>query len=76
MNKTLIFLCLWGLWFLHQNLDETSRANYEQNMQDAMDLMHKLQTGLDVNVKFTGFEVFFFFSFSWMSVMWEGMMKE
>ena len=61
MNKTLIFLCLWGLWFLCQNLDETSRANYEQNMQDAMDLMHKLQTGLDVNVKFTGFEVFFCF---------------
>ena len=61
MNKTLIFLCLCGLWFLRQNLDETSRANYEQNMQDAMDLMHKLQTGLDVNVKFTGFEVFFCF---------------
>ncbi|KAK7088863.1 hypothetical protein V1264_024945 [Littorina saxatilis] len=37
-----------------KNLDETHRANYEQNMQDAMDMMHKLQTGLDVNVKFTG----------------------
>ncbi|XP_025088255.1 ubiquitin carboxyl-terminal hydrolase MINDY-1-like isoform X2 [Pomacea canaliculata] len=37
-----------------QNLPETERANYEQNMQDAMAVMHKLQTGLDVNVKFTG----------------------
>ncbi|KAI8781181.1 protein FAM63A isoform X2 [Biomphalaria glabrata] len=37
-----------------QNLSQTSQANYEQNMQDAMSVMHKLQTGLDVNVKFTG----------------------
>ncbi|KAK7491444.1 hypothetical protein BaRGS_00017273 [Batillaria attramentaria] len=37
-----------------QNLSETARANYEQNMQDAMAVMHKLQTGLDVNVRFTG----------------------
>ena len=31
-----------------------SRLNFEQNMQDAMAVMHKLQTGLDVNVRFTG----------------------
>ncbi|CAG5128275.1 unnamed protein product, partial [Candidula unifasciata] len=37
-----------------QNLTETTQANYEQNMQDAMSVMYKLQTGLDVNVKFTG----------------------
>ncbi|BFZ15787.1 hypothetical protein BsWGS_18826 [Bradybaena similaris] len=37
-----------------QNLSETTQANYEQNMQDAMSVMYKLQTGLDVNVKFTG----------------------
>ncbi|XP_005110657.1 ubiquitin carboxyl-terminal hydrolase MINDY-1 [Aplysia californica] len=37
-----------------QDLSETTRANYEQNMQDAMGVMYKLQTGLDVNVKFTG----------------------
>ncbi|XP_076450790.1 ubiquitin carboxyl-terminal hydrolase MINDY-1-like [Babylonia areolata] len=37
-----------------KNLDEAHRVNYEQNMQDAMNLMYKLQTGLDVNVKFTG----------------------
>lgn len=37
-----------------QNLSENARANYEQNMQDAMAVMHKLQTGLDVNVRFTG----------------------
>jgi len=28
--------------------------NYQQNMQDAIDIMYKLQTGIDVNVKFTG----------------------
>ncbi|XP_059164547.1 ubiquitin carboxyl-terminal hydrolase MINDY-1-like isoform X2 [Physella acuta] len=37
-----------------QNLSEISQANYEQNMQDAMGVMYKLQTGLDVNVKFSG----------------------
>ncbi|WAR01930.1 MINY1-like protein [Mya arenaria] len=31
-----------------------SRLNFEQNMGDAMEVMYKLQTGLDVNVKFTG----------------------
>ncbi|XP_060587942.1 ubiquitin carboxyl-terminal hydrolase MINDY-1-like [Ruditapes philippinarum] len=31
-----------------------SRLNFEQNMGDAMAVMYKLQTGLDVNVKFTG----------------------
>lgn len=29
-----------------------------QNMSDAMAVLHKLQTGLDVNVKFTGVRVF------------------
>ncbi|GAA6065038.1 ubiquitin carboxyl-terminal hydrolase MINDY-2 isoform X1, partial [Tachysurus ichikawai] len=28
------------------------------NMSDAMAVLHKLQTGLDVNVKFTGVRVF------------------
>ena len=28
------------------------RANYEQNIQDAMAVFPNLQTGLDVNVKF------------------------
>lgn len=37
-----------------QNLSAITKANYEQNMQDAMGVMDKLQTGLDVNVKFTG----------------------
>ncbi|XP_046380200.2 ubiquitin carboxyl-terminal hydrolase MINDY-1-like [Haliotis rufescens] len=37
-----------------ENLSESVRANYEQNMQDAMSVMYKLQTGLDVNVKFSG----------------------
>lgn len=31
---------------------------FRQNMSDAMAILHKLQTGLDVNVKFTGVRVF------------------
>lgn len=34
------------------------RLNYEQNMHDAMAVLPKLQTGLDVNVKFTGVREF------------------
>lgn len=33
-------------------LSDGERANYEQNVQDAMSIFPKLQTGLDVNVKF------------------------
>uniref|UniRef100_A0A8C6NW31 Ubiquitin carboxyl-terminal hydrolase n=1 Tax=Nothobranchius furzeri TaxID=105023 RepID=A0A8C6NW31_NOTFU len=40
------------------NISEAQRLNYEQNMSDAMAVLHKLQTGLDVNVKFTGVRVF------------------
>ena len=32
------------------------RANYEQNIQDAMAVFPNLQTGLDVNVKFNRYE--------------------
>nr|XP_020640445.1 ubiquitin carboxyl-terminal hydrolase MINDY-2 isoform X3 [Pogona vitticeps] len=41
-----------------KEISETQRLNYEQNMSDAMAILHKLQTGLDVNVKFTGVRVF------------------
>ncbi|XP_013403326.1 ubiquitin carboxyl-terminal hydrolase MINDY-1 [Lingula anatina] len=37
-----------------KNISESAQLNYEQNMHDAMSVFHKLQTGLDVNVKFTG----------------------
>lgn len=37
-----------------KNLSGEERVNYEQNMMDAMAVLPKLQTGLDVNVKFTG----------------------
>eukprot|EP00794_Sanderia_malayensis_P016646 gene16646-18336_t len=37
-----------------QNADEQFLLNYQQNMHDAISIMHKLQTGIDVNVKFTG----------------------
>ena len=39
---------------LPQRLSEGAQLNYEQNMHDAIAIMNKLQTGLDVNVKFTG----------------------
>uniref|UniRef100_A0A8C5MI35 Ubiquitin carboxyl-terminal hydrolase n=1 Tax=Leptobrachium leishanense TaxID=445787 RepID=A0A8C5MI35_9ANUR len=41
-----------------KEISEIQRLNYEQNMSDAMAILHKLQTGLDVNVKFTGVSVF------------------
>lgn len=41
-----------------KEISEIQRVNYEQNMSDAMAILHKLQTGLDVNVRFTGVRVF------------------
>ena len=41
-----------------QDLANGERANYEQNVQDAMAVFPKLQTGLDVNVKFNRYEVY------------------
>ena len=41
-----------------KNLSGEERVNYEQNMMDAMAVLPKLQTGLDVNVKFTGVKDF------------------
>ncbi|XP_007956618.1 ubiquitin carboxyl-terminal hydrolase MINDY-2 [Orycteropus afer afer] len=41
-----------------KEISEIQRLNYEQNMSDAMAILHKLQTGLDVNVKFTGVRIF------------------
>lgn len=43
-----------------KRLSEGARLNYEQNMHDAIAIMNKLQTGLDVNVKFTGVSDFEF----------------
>ena len=34
-------------------LSDGERANYEQNVQDAVSIFPRLQTGLDVNVKFS-----------------------
>lgn len=36
-----------------KNLSNGAQLNYEQNMMDAMAILPKLQTGLDVNVRFT-----------------------
>lgn len=35
------------------NMSEGAQLNYEQNMMDAISVLPKLQTGLDVNVRFT-----------------------
>ncbi|XP_042907927.1 ubiquitin carboxyl-terminal hydrolase MINDY-1 isoform X4 [Parasteatoda tepidariorum] len=40
------------------NIPEGTQLNFEQNMHDAMAVLPKLQTGLDVNVKFTGISDF------------------
>ena len=37
-----------------ENMAEGAQRNYEQNVQDTLSILPKLQTGLDVNVKFTG----------------------
>lgn len=37
---------------------EEERLNYEQNVHDGIAIFHKLQTGLDVNVKFSGVKDF------------------
>jgi hypothetical protein len=34
---------------------EGAQRNYEQNVQDTLSILPKLKTGLDVNVKFTGY---------------------
>ena len=41
-----------------QNVTEVVQLNYEQNMHDAIAVFHKLQTGLDVNVRFNGYVLF------------------
>jgi hypothetical protein len=45
-----------------EDLSDGDRANYEQNIQDAMATFHKLQTGLDVNVRYDSVKGFEFTS--------------
>lgn len=61
-NQLMDFLCDCILSAVPQNIVDEERANYEQNFQDAMSVLPKLATGLDVNVKFNGwvFVVVFF----------------
>lgn len=40
------------------NLSDEDRANYEHNVQDALAVLEKLKTGLDVNLKFDGVDKF------------------
>ncbi len=39
------------------DLAESRHLEYEQNVQDAIAILPKLQTGLDVNVRFTGVSI-------------------
>lgn len=41
-----------------KDIPENAQLNYEQNMHDAIAILPKLQTGLDVNVRFTGVKDF------------------
>ncbi|XP_069693288.1 ubiquitin carboxyl-terminal hydrolase MINDY-2-like isoform X2 [Periplaneta americana] len=41
-----------------KNLTGLSQLNYEQNMHDAIAVLPRLHTGLDVNIKFTGVQHF------------------
>ena len=41
-------------------MPEGTQKNFEQNMQDALSVLPKLKTGLDVNVKFTGYSFYDF----------------
>lgn len=45
---------------LPSNLSSADRLNLEQNVSDAMTILPKLQTGLDVNVQFVGVSSFEF----------------
>jgi len=40
-------------------MEKGEQANYEQNVNDAITVFHKLQTGLDVNVRFTGYVLYY-----------------
>lgn len=41
-----------------KDIPESAQLNYEQNMHDAIAILPKLQTGLDVNIRFTGVKDF------------------
>jgi len=45
---------------LPSNLTEAAQLNFEQNMMDAIAILPKLQTGLDVNVRFSSISDFEF----------------
>ena len=36
------------------DIGDSRRLDYEQNVQDAIAILPQLQTGIDVNVRFTG----------------------
>ena len=47
------------------DIGDSRRLDYEQNVQDAIAILPQLQTGIDVNVRFTGvsFTCFALFSY-------------
>jgi hypothetical protein len=53
-HKKCFFLKCFLFVFIYQKLSDEDRVNYEQNVQDALIVLDKLKTGLDVNLKFDG----------------------
>ena len=58
-SKYLAKISYTFIYLSFQNANEAVILNYQQNMHDAISIMYKLQTGIDVNVKFTGYEKLF-----------------
>ncbi|XP_071956169.1 ubiquitin carboxyl-terminal hydrolase MINDY-2-like isoform X3 [Antedon mediterranea] len=57
-NQLMEYLGSCILEYVPKDASNDMQRNYEQNMNDAMAILPKLQTGLDVNVKFTGVQHF------------------
>ena len=50
------------------DIGDSRRLDYEQNVQDAIAILPQLQTGIDVNVRFTGVSFGCFVLFSYFKI--------
>ncbi|CAF0921367.1 unnamed protein product [Didymodactylos carnosus] len=57
-DRVLAYLVDFLFKCIPKNIPAEERLNYEQNVNDAMAVLDKLKTGLDVNVKFDGVHKF------------------
>jgi len=58
VNKKKKNIFFFFLYFFLKKLSDEDRINYERNVQDALGVLEKLKTGLDVNLKFNGVDQF------------------